>query len=182
MPQYIKKYNKKPLSLPPSGGNDKVNLTNIVAALPAGKSLGPFVDGKEIPFSTCNTLQDVLQLLAVSTLYPSLVNPYIQGISLAGGGYQSTVEVGTTITGFIVTVTFNRGSITPLYPAVPILNPPAGFRSGAITNYAFSNKITSPTNVGNVSPLQSIVVTAGTNQVDVLVSYAEGPQPRNSVG
>ena len=182
MPQYIKKYNKKPLSLPPTGGSDQFPLENRIAALPAGQTLGHYTNGETIPFSTCTTLQDVLDLLCISTLYPSLVNPFIQGISLAGTGYGENVEVGTTITGFIVTVTFNRGSITPLYPEVPILNPPAGYRSGSITNYAFSNKITSPTNVGNVSPLQSIVVSAGTNQVDVLVSFAEGPQPRNSVG
>ena len=68
MPQYIKKYNKKPLSLPPTGGSDQFPLENRIAALPAGQTLGHYTNGETIPFSTCTTLQDVLDLLCISTL------------------------------------------------------------------------------------------------------------------
>lgn len=173
MPQYIKKYNKKSLSLPPTGGSDQFPLEDRVASLPAGQTLGHYTDGENIPFSTCTTLQEVLDLLAISTLYPSFTNPSVVSLTLAGTNYGANVEVGTTIPNLLATTTFSSGTISPQYTAAN------AFRSGPATSYAYTGLI-SFTGPSNLSPLTSIVVISGTNQVNVAVSYSIGTQPKDS--
>lgn len=179
MPQFVVKHNGVPLTPSSGGGDDQFPLLNRVAVLPAGQTLGHYTNGEEIPFSTCTTLQEVLDLLAISVLDPSIVAPYIYSFTLTGTYYNSIVETGLVIPDLTAIAVFNTGLISPYYSG----SPPYGTspRSGAATNYAFSGKITE-SGPSFISTPASVTTTSGANTVTVVVSYAAGVQPLKSDG
>lgn len=109
-------------------------------------------------------LETILRNMLSPVLYPSFTNPSAS-ISTTG---SKLLEMGT-ILNTVATVTFNRGSITPAYGT-------NGYRAGAATAYSL--------NGGDEQSSNSFFceVTSQNNTLRALVKYAEGEQPKDSVG
>lgn len=96
--------------------------------------------------------------------YPSLTNP---SASLTATGAK-LLETGSTLN-TTMTLTFNRGSITPAYGT-------SGYRAGAATGYKLDDSEYQQNNTF------SVIITSAKTRYSGNVSYAEGEQPKDSIG
>lgn len=98
------------------------------------------------------------------TLYPTLTAP---SASISGSGTK-LLEIGATQESTI-TVTFNRGSISPAYGT-------SGYRSGEATGYSLNGGI------GQAGNTFIETVTGVNNSFTATVAYGAGEQPKDSKG
>lgn len=141
----------------------------ITTAVTADLQVGAINAGYTVPVGT--TLQDLTELLLLKTFYPTFIAPTFSLSNDAGIN-----EVGTIIS-FILTFTFNRGQIkgalvASVWDPNAIQNP----RAGASTSYT----IRTTTQAGNTLSVTGYTVLNGANSFTGTVSYAQGPQPKDS--
>lgn len=98
------------------------------------------------------------------TLYPTLTDP---SATISGSGTK-LLEVGATQESTI-TVTFNRGSISPAYGT-------SGYRSGEATGYSLNG------GTGQAGNTFTETVTGSNNTFTATVAYGAGEQPKDSKG
>jgi hypothetical protein len=145
---------------------------DITVALSGGKTFGKYENGDIIPAQGL-TFEAVMNLIAQETINPTLNGPTFSTTLTP----SATYEVGTPYTGTF-TGTLNRGQILGDIVA-GVWNPTAiqDFRSGAAIEYTLDG-ITQVSN--SLSVVRALV--NGSNTFNASVSYAEGPQPLDSVG
>ena len=120
------------------------------------------------------SLQQFVEQLLLKTYFPTFVAP---SASLSDN-LASTVESGTT--GINLTAGFNAGAING-FSSAGVWDPglKQANRSGSATAYAFNGQSSQGS---NTLSLPSEVITDGTNSFSVIIDYAEGPQPLDSLG
>lgn len=153
----------------------EATFTNdITVALSGGKTLGKYENGDTIP-SAGKTFEEVMNLIAQETIYPTFVNPTF---SLSwSSSPSSTYEVGTNYSNTL-NGNFNRGLIKgDFVGAVWDPNATQDYRAGAATSYTLNG-----TNQPGSSIAVNRVLTQGTNAFAGSVAYATGPQPLDSSG
>lgn len=146
-------------------------VDDIKVSLPAGKSLGKYVNGDTIP-AAGKTFEDVLKDIAFDIQNPTFVAPTF-GLT----HNQDTREVGATVS-LILTANFNRGQILgKLIDDVWQPLTEQDKRAGAVTSYVIdgTNTGTTPTKSNS-----SYVVTLGNNSFSATANYGVGPQPKNN--
>lgn len=129
-----------------------MNVAVTVGGLSAGTT---YASGTRVD----TILRDILE----PTLYPTLTNP---SASISGTG-SKLLEIGQTQSSTI-TITLNRGSISPAYGT-------SGYRSGVATKYLL-NGTEQTTNAFNVTVSDSLKSFSG------IAYYAAGEQPKDSKG
>lgn len=110
------------------------------------------------------TLETVIRDTFSPIMYPSFTNPSVS-ISTPG---SKLVEKGSVVN-TTATVSFNRGTINPAYGT-------SGYRSGAAISYSL--------NSGEEQEENSffVEITEQHKSLSATVKYAEGEQPKDSVG
>lgn len=150
---------------------DFVFQDDILVSLASGKTLGRYANGQIIP-AKGKSFEQVMRLIAIEPQYPELIAPTF---SLSHN--QGTREVGTTVN-LTLTASFNRGQILgKLVGGVWEPLTEQGKRAGAVTSYVIDGTNTGTTPSKN-NP--SYVVVLGNNSFIATVSYAAGPQPKDS--
>lgn len=157
-----------------TGGGSSVFENDIVVALPPDHTLGKYSNGDTIP-AQGKTFEEVMNDIAQAVINPTFVAPAF-GLSSSVSG---TREIGTTLD-VTLTANFNRGRINGAIVG-GVWNPTAkqADRAGAATDYEFQG-VSNGTN--NVKTINDYLVTSGSNSFSSKVTYAEGAQPKNSVG
>lgn len=143
-----------------SGGGG--GSSTLSANLKASKTVGGISSGKE--YASGTDLQVILRDMLNPVENPTFTAP---SATIAGNG-ASLLEAGTTASKTL-TVTFNRGSISPAYGT-------SGKRSGEATGYALNG---GDQQSGNTF---SVTVSESNKSFSAVVSYAAGEQPKNSAG
>lgn len=109
-------------------------------------------------------LEKIFRDMLDPVLFPILTPPSVSVVS-AG---PTLLEIGTSKAD-VLTATFDRGSIDPAYGT-------SGYRSGEVGDYSLNGGAAQSTGVFNV------MVDALHKNFSVTASYAEGEQPKDSVG
>lgn len=125
-------------------------------------SLGGIASGTEYEEGT--SLEKILRNLLNPVLYPTFTNP---SVSLSATGTKLLEKGATLDTTF--TAIFSRGSISPAYGT-------SGYRSGVATGYSLNGGASQQGNTWNVT------ITEALTSYSASVSYAEGEQPKDSIG
>ena len=128
----------------------------------ATKDVGGIVAGTTYPVGT--TYDELWAELLSPTLYPTLVAP---SATLSATG-DKLLEKGSSLS-TTMTVTFDRGSITPAYGT-------NGYRSGAASSYSLNSGAAQSSNTF------AVTVTESTTSYQASVNYAAGEQPKDSDG
>lgn len=131
-------------------------------ALTAAIDVGGISAGSS--FNAGTTYDDLWDYLLNPTLYPTLTAP---SATISGTG-SKILETGGTIEATI-TVTFNRGSISPAYGT-------NGYRSGAAESYTLNGGTAQSGNTFTE------IVSGSNKTFQATVSYAAGEQPKDSKG
>ena len=144
---------EKEISVGNAALSDTLNVTKATGGIKSG-----------VTYQADTPLETIFRDMLNPTENPTLTNP---SATLSVNG-STLLETGSSVAKTF-TVDFNRGSISPAYGT-------SGKRSGEATGYSL-----------NGSESQSIktfneTVTASNNTFKAIVSYAEGEQPKNSVG
>lgn len=141
------------------GGGGTAELTS---ELKTSKAVGGIPTGRT--YATGTSLEQIFRDMLNPVENPTLTAPSAS-INTTGG---LLVEEGVP-TEKTVTITFNRGSISPAYGT-------SGYRSGAATGYSLNGGASQSDN--------SFVVTVDGNNKTYQgsVAYAAGEQPKNSIG
>lgn len=126
------------------------------------KTVGGISQGKQYPQGT--GLESIFRELLNPTEAPSFTGP---SATLAAAGAK-LLEKGT-MSRVTMTVTFNRGTIIPAYGT-------SGNRAGEATGYALNGGASQSRNSFTVD------VSEANSTFSAAVSYAEGEQPKNSIG
>lgn len=142
----------------PSGGGSG-DLTKAITAV---MNVGGISVGKTYPIGT--PLEDILTDMLAPVLYPTFTNP---SASISAPG-SKLLEVGAT-SNVTITVTFNRGSISPAYGT-------SGYRAGAASSYALNGGTAQAGNTFNVT------VSGSNKSFTATVAYEAGEQPKDSSG
>ena len=142
-----------------SGGGTDATLSHD---LEVAVTVGGISDGTE--YLTGTKLEDILSDMLSPTLYPTFTNPSAT-ISAQG---SKLLEKGAT-SNVTITLTFNRGTISPAYGT-------SGYRSGAATAYALNSGEDQSENTFAVTVSESNKSFTGT------VKYGAGEQPKDSKG
>lgn len=130
------------------------------------------INGKKLSELEGKTISEILDMILFTTLYPEFVGPSAT-IRCSMGSSGSKYEVGTSAPSENqFNYTFSKGSITITYPD-GTRDTSQGGRSGDVTgvNYTADNSDNFPVNV-----------SWGQHTYKVIVSYAQGPQPKDSKG
>lgn len=141
------------------GGGGDAKLTHPITT---SVSVGGIPAGKTYVLGT--PLETIFKDMLAPALYPTFTNP---SVTISGTG-DKVVEKGTTQNATI-TLTFNQGSITPAYGT-------NGKRSGEATGYILNGGTPQSGNTFNV------VVSDTNKSFTGTVTYAEGQQPKDSMG
>lgn len=139
-----------------------------IVAAPSWKD----INGKKLSELEGKEISEILDMILFTTLYPEIVGPSAT-IRCSAGSSGSKYEVGTSAPSENqFSYTFNKGSITITYPD-GTKDTSQGGRSGDATgaNYTADNSENFPVNV-----------SYGQHTYKVVVSYAQGPQPKDSKG
>lgn len=139
------------------GGDAKLKDDMSVVVTVGGVNAGMF-------YVKDTDLEKIMRDMLSPVLYPTLVNP---SSSITATGTK-LLEKGATLN-TTVTLTLNRGSITPAYGT-------SGYRSGPATSYSLNG---SAPQVGN-SFFQTI--SESNSSLSGVITYSEGEQPKDSVG
>ena len=142
----------------PGGGG----IAALTADMTATKTVGGVNAGKQYTAGTF--LEIILRDILAPVLYPTFTNPSAT-ISATG---SKLLETGSSLN-TTMTISFNQGKIDPAYGT-------NGKRAGAATGYALNG---GTSQAGNSF---SITVTSAQLTYQGTVSYAEGPQPKDSAG
>lgn len=131
----------------------KTNITSTIA-------IGNIAKGKS--FAKGTTVEDVLKAILAPVLNPTLTAPKA---TLTATG-SKLLEKGSTLK-TTMTVTFDRGSISPAYGT-------DGYRAGEATGYKLNGGTAQNGNTFEVT------VSEATPSYTATVTYAQGTQPKNS--
>ena len=134
-------------------------LSNAVTAT---VDVGGINTGTTFPIGT--TYDELWAELLSPTLYPTLTAP---SATMTATG-DKLLEKGSTLE-TTMTVTFDRGSISPAYGT-------SGYRSGAASSYSLNS---GAAQAGNTF---AVTVTESTTSYQASVNYAAGEQPKDSSG
>ena len=132
---------------------DDLTTSVTVGGIPSGTE---YEEGTE--------LETILRDMLNPTAYPTLTSP---SASLSATGAK-LLETGSTLN-TTMTLTFNRGAITPAYGT-------SGYRAGAATGYKLDDSEYQQNNTF------SVIITSAKTRYSGNVSYAEGEQPKDSIG
>lgn len=137
--------------------------TNALSiAITASKDVGGIAAGTTYPIGT--SYDSMWDALLCPTLYPTLTAP---SATLTATG-DKILEKGDTLS-TTMTVTFDRGSISPAYGT-------NGYRAGEAGSYSLNS---GTAQVGNTF---SVTVDETTTSYQASVNYGAGPQPKDSSG
>lgn len=115
------------------------------------------------------TAEEVLLMMLFGVVNPTLTNP-----SLTVDLSSDTIGIVGRPTSLQGALIFNRGSISPAYGT-------SGFRAGLPTSYTIgANSIATSATTYNFNV--DFTPTAGSNLISFAVNYAQGEQPKNSLG
>lgn len=142
---------------PAGGGSGSLGKAITAAIKVGGIDIGD-------SFAIGTSYDDMWDTLLNPTLYPTLTGP---SATLTATG-DKVLEVGSTLE-ITMTVTFNRGSISPAYGT-------DGYRSGAATGYSLNAGTTQAENTFNVT------VDEDHTTYTAIVNYGAGEQPKDSKG
>lgn len=144
-------------------GSGEASLSaELTRALNVTKAVGGIVVGTN--YFQGKAIEDILHDMLDPVAYPTLTNP---SATLAATG-NKILETGSTLN-TTMTVSFNRGSISPAYGT-------NGYRSGEATGYSLNNSATQSSNFFSVN------VTPSNKTFTATVTYAAGEQPKDSTG
>jgi hypothetical protein len=132
------------------------------AALTVKEAQGKYKVGDVIPQDT--SLEDVIKNMLTKTNYPTITEPKA---TISGTG-NKLLETGATQS-VTITVTFDRGSISPAYGT-------DGYRAGEATAYSLNGGGEQVENTFSETVSESNASFTGT------VKYAAGPQPKDDEG
>lgn len=132
------------------------------AELTATKAVGGITSGTV--FAQGTSFEQMWRDLLNPTEYPAFTDP---SVTISGTG-NKLLEVGATLA-TVITATFNRGTIAPAYGT-------SGYRAGAALDYALNGGSAQAGNTFNET------VSESNKSFKVAVNYAEGEQPKDSVG
>ena len=135
---------------------------SLSAPITATKTVGGITSGTTYAADT--GFEEMWRDMLNPTENPTLTAPSA-AITVSGG---TLVESGASVEKTF-TVTFNRGSITPPYGT-------SGYRSGEATGYSLNG------GAEKASGTFTETVNETNKTFKASVSYAEGPQPKNSAG
>lgn len=144
------------------GGGSGGGSAELTDDLTTTKAVGGINVGKFYPVET--SLEVILRDMLAPTLYPTFTNP---SASISATGAK-LLESGSTLN-TTITATLNRGTISPAYGT-------SGYRAGAATGYSLNGDTAQAGNTFNVT------VTSAQLTYQVNITYAEGEQPKDSVG
>lgn len=139
------------------GGDAKLKNDMSVVVTVGGVNAGTY-------YLKDTDLEKIMRDMLSPVLYPTLVNP---SASISATGVK-LLEKGATLT-TTVTLTLNRGSITPAYGT-------SGYRSGPATSYSLNGGTPQSGN----SFFQT--VSESNSSLRGSITYSEGEQPKDSVG
>ena len=142
-----------------SSGTLSGALSNAVTAT---VDVGGINTGTTFPIGT--TYDELWAELLSPTLYPTLTAP---SATMTATG-DKLLEKGSTLE-TTMTITFDRGSISPAYGT-------SGYRSGAASSYSLNS---GAAQAGNTFV---VTVTESTTSYQASVNYAAGEQPKDSSG
>jgi len=146
----------------PNGGGGGGTSAELADDLDVTRTVGGINSGTHYEEGT--SLETILRNMLNPTDYPTFVAP---SASLTATGAK-LLEKGATLS-TIMTVTFNRGSITPAYGT-------SGYRSGVAINYVLNGGATQSSGTFNVNIDETITSYIAT------VNYDAGEQPKDSTG
>ena len=152
-----------------------VNLRNINESITVTEDIGSISAGTT--FTTSDSITDILKQILEKVFEPTIGNAGSLSVGLSSSSAQ---EVGTTLSNFTITGTFNQGTIRgtgigPDWDASAV----QGVRYGAATNYTIvgvDRDLNNSYNKGNHT------VTQGSNSFSITVDYGTGIIPVNSLG
>ena len=142
-----------------SGGGGSSELQ---ADLTTSVEVGGIASGTKYEEGT--SLENIFRDMLNPTAYPTLTNP---SATLSATGAK-LLETGATLS-TVMTVAFNRGSISPAYGT-------SGYRSGEAIGYSLNGGTSQAGNTFNVT------VDSSQLAYQASVSYAAGEQPKDSIG
>lgn len=142
------------------GGGDIVDAT-LSRTLNVSQSVGGIATGKS--YTTGKSIEDILHDMLDPVRYPTLTAPTA---TLSAPG-SKLVEKGSTL-GIVMTLTLNRGSISPAYGT-------NGYRSGVATNYYLNNELQSNNSI-------NVIVSESNKTFTGRIGYEAGEQPKDSSG
>ena len=134
----------------------------ISEAITVSKDVGGITAGTTYPIGT--TYDELWEELLCPTLYPTLTAP---SATIAATG-DKLLEKGSSLS-TTITVTFDRGSISPAYGT-------NGYRSGAASSYSLNS------GTAQASNTFAVTVTESTTSYQASVNYGAGEQPKDSAG
>lgn len=140
----------------------EANSGSLSAPLTASKSVGGITSGKTYPADT--GFEEMWRDMLNPVENPTFTAP-TAALSTTGG---TLLESGSSVSKTF-TVTFNRGTISPAYGT-------SGKRAGEATGYSLNGGTEQQSNTFTET------VNASNKTFQASVSYAEGPQPKNSAG
>lgn len=132
------------------------------AALTVKEAQGKYKVGDVIPQDT--SLEDVIKNMLTKTNYPTITEPKA---TISGTG-NKLLETGAT-QNVTITITFDRGSISPAYGT-------DGFRAGEATAYSLNG------GSEQVENTFSETVSEANREFVGTVKYGAGPQPKDDEG
>ena len=138
------------------------NSGSLVEPINATKTVGGITSGTTYPKDT--GFETIFRDMLNPTENPTLTNPSAT-LSVAG---STLLESGSSVEKTF-TVDFNRGTISPAYGT-------SGKRAGEATGYSLNGGTEQQSNTFTET------VNASNKTFQASVSYAEGPQPKNSAG
>ena len=129
------------------------------------------------------SISKILEEILVPTVYPTIVNPYLQSMSISPS--STLYEVGCNVT-VSVCDTFNAGCIDPLYDSGGTCHGCVSRSCGAMYYEYHKNGSVDGCNISSLpSDSYSISfspITQGNNTVSSCVYYSGGTQPYDSGG
>lgn len=137
--------------------------SELDAAISVTKTVGGINSGTTISQGT--SFETIFRNMLNPVENPTLTNP---SASISATGVK-LLEKGATLS-TTITTTFNRGSITPAYGT-------SGYRSGVALDYALNGGSAQASNI-----FETTVVETSNDSFTVVVNYAQGEQPKNSIG
>ena len=146
--------------------------SETTADITADLTVGGIDAGEVVPTGT--NIQELAELLLTTTFYPTFTNP-----TFSLGNDAGLRETGSTVSSFVLTFNFSRGSINGALSG-GIWNPSLfqNFRAGASSSYT----INGTTQAVNTLTVSSYSVLNGGNTFSGTVTSLIGSQPLNSKG
>lgn len=140
------------------GADDKLDQNLSVT-----KTVGGINSGTTITQGT--SFEEIFRNMLNPVENPTLVGP---SATITATGAK-LLEKGATLD-TVITTTFNRGSITPAYGT-------SGYRSGAALDYSLNGGSAQAS-----GSFEQTVAETTNDSFQVTVNYAQGEQPKNSIG